>query len=155
MFLCGAVSFVVVLMTCGIPCLISLLISREITSTISVPMMLLQCVIVWFMTYGSILLGMLSAHLVRESLFLFAVVLTFELFPSIYPPFLLKLWDRLDGYIYISRLMLPLKEQLGGIKNFSFIIPEIYSGSLGLLLWVVILAVYTGIVFFVFSRKTF
>lgn len=148
-------SFIMVLMSCFIPATISFFIGSTSLGAISILTLFLQCVIVWLMTLGSILVGMLAALIIKDVMVILSIVLTLEFFSGIYPQTILNIWDRIDGYIYISPLMIPLRNCLEGMDNFNFIISDLFTPHLGMLLWGIILLFYIGTGFIVFSRKDF
>ena len=114
-----------------------------------------QLLIVWMMTIGNILLGMWLALVVNDMIIIAILVLTLEFFSNIYPNFILKIWEKIDGYWYISSFLSPMKQELLGLNKFYFSLSNCSLGVNGFFVWGSIVMGMILISCYMFLKKEF
>ena len=130
-------------------------ISHKVSNDTDLIMTVGQLLLVWFMTIGCILAGMIAALICREVLLVMAVLLTLEYFSNLYPQCVIDLWNRLDGYWYFSNLLYYTQNQLDGLENISFYLTDNFTGAAGLLVWLVVYFLFLTAGFYTVSRMEF
>ncbi len=97
-----------------------------------------QALLVWMMTLGNIILGMIVGIYIKDIVVVVIITFSLEFFPNVFPGIVNRVWEKLDGYWYFSNMLNPMKEQLEGLKQFSFELSGGFSNGNGLVIWVVV-----------------
>lgn len=151
----GMVSAMMSILAYLIPLLVSAIISGYFKCEVSFISIFVQILTVCLITLGNILLGMLASLVINDIIIVGILVCTLDFFPNLYPKPITDIWDRIDGYYYISYYLKPIKEQLKDLKYFIFSISDKYSGFTGLIIWILILIVTIGFSYYLFEKREF
>lgn len=155
-FLYGSVlAMLIICLTYVIPAGIAFITSGRFDINISGSTLFAQLLIVWMMTIGNILLGMWLALVVNDMIIIAILVLTLEFFSNIYPNFILKIWEKIDGYWYISSFLSPMKQELLGLNKFYFSLSNCSLGVNGFFVWGSIVMGMIIISCYMFLKKEF
>lgn len=149
------VAFELIIISYIIPFLMSSLVSGEFELGISIGKIVFQLFIVWLITIGNIVLGMMLALIFKDTTIIAILVFTLEYFSNIYPKFILCIWEKVDGYWYISNYLKPFKEQLSKLNNFIFSLSEGFSGIYGIVIWLFVLSGIMLFSMYIFEKKEF
>ena len=151
----GMVAFLIIFFLYSGSYVISAIVSRNFQNECNVFVVIVRLFLIWFMTIGNVLLGMLISLALREVVLVTSIVFTLEFFSSLYPQIIIDIWNRIDGYWYFSNLLKPIKEQLSGVNNYNITLSDNFSGIMGLVVWVIIylFMVFAGL--YSVNRKEF
>lgn len=151
----AALSALFIVLSYIIPSIISAVSSKEFNQGISIGQVIIQMLLIWIITVGNIILGMILALLIKDAVIVAVIVFTLEYFSNLFPKVILFVWEKIDGYWYVSNLLKPIKNQLLKLNNFAFSLSESFTGITGVFLWITVLCIMIFVSFWIFIKKEF
>ncbi|MEE0988156.1 hypothetical protein [Kandleria vitulina] len=145
------VLFVMSFLSFILPFIISLLIFHQFSLDIALAFH--QMIVTWLMAIGSMLLGMLLRFIFNEFLLFTIIISMLEFFSSFFPHQIIDIWTRCDGFFYLSQALVPLKNQLKGLRHYQIYLPHSFHLLNGFIIWMGILVLLIIMNMYIIKRK--
>ena len=149
----GIFSLILIIFICFAPFVVDLILTGSISSDFNMGTLIDQMALVYLMTVGSALLAMFFVQITKKTIPIIVIFLVFEFFGQFFPFGIIDVWNKTDGYWYFSNLLLPLKENLSQMKNFSFSLSTAFDGYQGFLIWIILMVLLIGVAGYVTYKK--